>query len=110
MQILAKTHTLLSLAHSGYIAGSGDGIVTVQGKPASRKIWLLDAATMAVEQVVTSLNNGHYMFLGLDPDKRYLVIARDYKKEFEPFAWDFVKPADDLTIDEQQTLWASWQT
>ena len=110
MQILAKTYTTLSLTHSGYIAGANDGIVTVQGKPASRKIWLLDAQSMAVEQVITSLKNGHYIFLGLDPTKEYLVMVRDYKKEFEPFAWDYVTPADDLTIAEQQALWLSWQT
>lgn len=110
MIVLAKTYTSLSLTHSGYIAGTGDGIVTVQGKPASRKIWLLNAQTMAVEQVITSLNNGHYMFLGLNPASRYLVMVRDYKKEFEPFAWDEVPPADDLTIDGQMTLQASWQT
>lgn len=98
------------LAHRSYIAGSGDGIVTVAGKPESRKIWLLDAQNMAVEQVVTSLKNGHYMFLGLDPAKKYLVMVRDYKKEYESFVWDHVAPADDLTIDEQQALWASWQT
>lgn len=109
MQILAKTHITLSLEHSGYIAGSGDGIVTVQGVPSSRKIWLLDASTMTVEQAVTSLSNGHYLFLGLDPNKEYLVIARDYKKEFESFVWDYVKPADDLTITEQESLWQSWQ-
>ncbi|MGA6102090.1 hypothetical protein ACPESL_07885 [Psychrobacter pocilloporae] len=106
----AQTYTSLSLAHHSYIAGSGDGIVTVQGKPASRKIWLLNAQTLAVEQVITSLKNGHYMFLGLDPDKRYLVMVRDYKKEYEPFVWDYVVPADDLTVAEQQSLWASWQT
>lgn len=110
MQVLAKTYTSLSLQHSGYIAGSGDGIVTVQGKPASRKIWLLDAVTMEVEQVVTSLKNGHYMFLGLDTEKEYLVMVRDYKRELEPFAWDYVKPAEDLTVAEQQALWQSWQT
>lgn len=93
---------------AGYIAGSGDGIVTVQGKPASRKIWLLDAQTMAIEQVVTSLKNGHYIFMGLDLNKEYLVMVRDYKKEFEPFAWDYVKPADDLTIAEQQAMWATF--
>lgn len=98
------------LSDVSYIAGSGDGIVTVQGKPASRKIWLLDAQTMAIEQVVTSLNNGHYLFMGLDPDKRYLVMVRDYKKEYEPFVWDDVSPATDKTIDEQQALWQSWQT
>lgn len=109
MQVLAKTYTSLSLAHSGYIAGIGDGIVTAQGKPASRKIWLLNARSLAVEQVVTSLPSGHYIFLGLDPEREYLVMVRDYKKEYEPFAWDFVKPANDLTIEQQQALWQTWQ-
>jgi len=109
MQAITKTHTSLSLAYSGYISGSGDGIVTVQGKPSSRKIWLLSARTMIVEQVVTSLKNGHYMFLGLDLTKEYLVMVRDYKRELEPFAWDYVKPANDLTVAEQQALWATWQ-
>ena len=95
---------------AGYIAGANDGIVTVRSKPAIRKIWLLDAQTMVVEQVVTSLKNGHYLFIGLDPDKRYLVMVRDYKKEYEPFVWDDVTPADDLTVDEQMALQASWQT
>lgn len=110
MQILAKAYAALSLAHRGYIAGSADGIVTVQGKPASRNIWLLNAQTLTVEKLTTSLKNGHYIFLGLDPAKEYLVIARDYKREYEPFVWDYVKPADDLTVTEQQALWASWQT
>lgn len=110
MQILAKVYTSLSLTHSGYIAGSADGIVTVAGKPASRKIWLFNAQTMIVEQIITSLQNGHYMFLDLDPAKKYMVMVRDYKKEYEPFAWDDVTPADDLTIDEQMALQASWQT
>lgn len=107
--MIAATTLKIQLDSYAYIAGSGDGIVTVQGKPASRKIWLLNAQTLAVEQVVTSLNNGHYMFLGLDPAKEYLVMARDYKKELEPFVWDYVKPANDLTITEQQALWQSWQ-
>ena len=95
---------------SGYIAGAGDGIVTVQGKPASRLVYLLDANTMAIEQIVSSLKNGHYLFMGIDLNKKYMVMVRDYKKEYEPFVWDYVTPADDLTIDEQQALWASWQT
>ena len=109
MQVLEKVYTSLSLLHSGYIAGSTDGIVTVKGLPASRKIWLLDAQTMSVEQVITSLKNGHYLFLGLDPAKEYVVMVRDYKRELEPFAWDYVKPANDLTVAEQQALWQTWQ-
>ena len=95
---------------SGYIAGAGDGIVTVGGKPASREIFLLDVHTLDIERVVVSLSNGHYLFIGLDPAKEYLVMVRDYKKEYEPFVWDYVKPADDLTVAEQHALWASWQT
>ena len=109
MQLITKAYTTLALSSAGYIAGSADGIVTVQGKPASRKIWLLDAQSMAIEQVITSLKNGHYMFSGINPAKRYLVMVRDYKNEFEPFAWDNVLPATDLTVAEQQALWQTWQ-
>lgn len=95
---------------SGYISGTADGIVTALGKPAVRNIYLLDAVTLEIKYLTTSLKNGHYLIMGLNPAKRYLVMVRDYKKELEPFAWDYVKPADDLTINEQRALWASWQT
>lgn len=98
------------IGNSGYIAGTSEGIVTVASKPASRKIWLFNAQTMALEKTAASLPNGHYIFMNLNPDKEYLVMVRDYKREFEPFAWDYVSPADDLTITEQQALWQSWQT
>lgn len=110
MQVLAKNYTTLSLIHKGYIAGSGDGIVTVQGKPSSRHIYLLDAVTMQLLSRNQSLPNGHYIIKGLDPSKQYLVMVRDYKKEFEPFAWDFVVPAADLTLNEQNVIEQSWQT
>ena len=100
---------LISMTEAGYIAGTGDGIVTAKGQPAQRDIWLLNTQTMAVEQVGTSLENGHYLFMGLDLDEEYLVMVRDYKKELEPFAWDHVKPANDLTIDEQQAMWQGFQ-
>lgn len=109
MIVLAKTYALLSLPYSGYIAGSGDGIVTAKGVPSSRYIYLLDTLTMQLLQRILSLKNGHYLFLGLDPSKEYLVMVRDYKRELEPFVWDFVKPADDLTIEQQQELWQTWQ-
>ena len=110
MQILAKTYTTLSLQYSGYIAGGGDGIVTAKGVPASKNIYLFDTITMQLLGYNQSLKNGHYLFLGLDASKEYLVMVRDYKRELEPFAWDFVKPANDLTIEQQQALWQTWQT
>lgn len=109
MRIFNEPLVLFPSLGLGYIAGSGDGIVTVNGVPSSRRIWLLRAETMIVEQVLTSKGNGHYILMGLDPDKEYLVMVRDHKKEFEPFVWDYVKPASDLNFDEQQALWASWQ-
>lgn len=93
-----------------YIAGSGNGIVTVNGVPESRPIYLFDAATMQLLRSNVSLPNGHYIFNGLDSTKQYIVMARDYNKEYEPAVWDYVTPATDLTIAEQQELWQSWQT
>lgn len=100
----------LSTNNNGYIAGSNDGIVTVLGKPSARGVVLLSADKLQVEGLTTSLVNGHYLFRDLDPDKEYLVMARDYKREVEPFAWDYVKPATDLSNTQQQALWQSWQT
>lgn len=110
MQILSNDNVTFSSKDTGYIAGGGDGIVTVLGKPASRRVFLLDAETLDIKAEHWSFGNGHYLFRVLDVNNRYLVMVRDYKKEFEPFVWDYVKPADDLTIAEQQALWQSWQT
>lgn len=106
---------LLGTSRSGYIAGSGDGIVTVAGQPAQRDVWLLNAQTLAVEQIITSLKNGHYIFTGLDANKQYLVMMRDLRpngieQRYEPAVWDYVIPATNLTIAEQQAMRASWQT
>lgn len=100
----------LVVSGSAYIAGTDKGILTVAGKPAARAVYLLNSITLAVLQVCKSTSSGHYIFAGLDASKDYLVIARDYKKEFEAFSWDYVKPVDDLTVAEQQALWVSWQT
>ena len=101
---------LLGTSSLGYIAGTGDGIVTVRGQPAARDLVLLDAKSLAVLYRTASLKNGHYIFFGLDVNKEYLVMVRDFKREMEPFVWDYVKPANDLTGTEQQALWQTWQT
>ncbi len=93
----------------GYVAGMGDGIVTVGGVPSERDIYVLTADGFAQIGVWASLKNGHYLITGLDPNKRYLVLCRDYKQEYEPAVWDFVAPNTDLNIEEQQALWESWQ-
>lgn len=108
MDITAEIFTSISLPYTGYIAGSGDGIVTVSGQPALRHIYLLDANTMALIGHTVSLSNGHYLFMGFDTARQYIVMARDYKREYEPAVWDYVTPATDLTIAQQQELWQSW--
>lgn len=94
----------------GYIAGTPDGIVTVRGKAAQREILLMDANSRGYQFVgrIWSDDNGHYMFTDLDPDNQYLVMARDYNKEYEPFAYDYVAPATDITPAEQHALRESW--
>lgn len=94
----------------GYIAGTADGIVTVNGNPAQRDIILLNTQNLSVVQRSQSLNSGHYLLNGLDPNQKYMVMARDYEQRYEPAVWDYVTPATDLTIQQQQELWQSWQT
>lgn len=95
---------------AGYIAGTNNGIVTVTGQPASRQIVVLDAKTLTLQTITKSFANGHYLIAGLNPNNTYLVMARDHNKEYEPAVWDYVTPATDLTIAQQQELWQSWQT
>lgn len=101
--------------HHGYIAGDGDGIVTVGGVPASRQIVLFDIKTLTWLQTTTSTKDGHYLLMGLDPSQKYLIMARDLPpmggvERYEPAVWDYVTPVSDKTIDEQMELWQSWQT
>lgn len=110
MDVIAKVTIQISDRANGYIAGSGDGIVTVNGRSSARYIYILDAENMQFIQRVLSLSNGHYIVRALDATKQYIVMARDYKREYEPAVWDYVTPATDLTIAQQQELWQSWQT
>ena len=93
----------------GFIGGTADGMVTRGGLPASLDIYLLGANNFALLGNYVSMENGHYLITNLDPDQRYLILCRDYHQEYEPAVWDFVAPSTDLSIEEQQALWESWQ-
>ena len=98
---------------TGYIAGTADGIVTVAGLPASRAVYLYalyNYKPMVLVAKVWSNDNGNYIFKNLDTSMRYLVMVRDYAEQYEPFAYDYVVPATDLTPHEQYLLEQSWQT
>lgn len=98
------------LNHQGYVAGTQDGIVTVGGQPASRKIYVLDVVTLQWLQTAKSTANGNYLIIGLDPSKKYLIMCRDHEQQYEPCVYDYVQPATDLTLTQQQELWQSWQS
>lgn len=96
----------------GYIAGTADGIVTVAGKAASRAIYLYavyNYKPMVLVAKTWSTAQGNYMFASLDTSMRYLIMVRDYAGQYEPFAYDQVEPATDLTPHEQYLLQQSWQ-
>lgn len=90
---------------SGYIAGTGEGIASMATKPAPCLIYLLDTESFALLHTGFALDNGHYLIRGLDPDKRYLLLARDPKGNYEPVAYDDVQPKNDLSHAEQEALW-----
>lgn len=77
-----------------FIAGQGNGIVTVDGKPASKRILLFERSHMfpCIRQI-WSAADGTYLFGGLESNKLYLVMAVDDKEKYEPVAWDFIKAA-----------------
>lgn len=82
--------------NEGYIAGSGAGIVTVAGKPASRVVYLYargyGSQPLELIDICVSAPDGTYRFDGLDVSRRYLVLAADYEMAYEPVGWDWVTP------------------
>lgn len=76
----------------GYIAGEAEGIVTVNGQPASRRIYLFARPKMECIADTWSKADGSYRFDRLKEDEEYLMVATDYKKQYEPVSYDFIKP------------------
>lgn len=76
----------------GYIAGEAEGIVTVNGQPASRRIYLFARSNMECIADTWSKDDGSYRFDRLKEDEEYLMVATDYKKQYEPVSYDFIKP------------------
>lgn len=91
-----------------YFAGRDEGIVTAGGQPSRKPIFVLDAKTLEFVASVWSLDNGHYLVRNIEPDREYLLIARDTQRGYEPVAYDYIKPATELNGDEQAALWRSW--
>lgn len=78
---------------TGYIAGESPGILTINGQPAVRFVYAFDADTLRIESLTSSQPDGTYRLRNLEPNKKYLVIARDSEGKYEPVAYDYVTPA-----------------
>lgn len=87
---------LIKPKHKGYISGTGAGIVTVAGKPASRVVYLYarkyGSQSLELIDICVSAPDGTYRFDGLDVSRRYLVLAADHEMAYEPVGWDWVTP------------------
>ena len=93
----ARRRGLASAHHKyggkGYIAGQAEGIVTVAGEPAARRIYLFARPAMTCIADTWSKEDGTYRFTRLSTDAQYLMIAADHKKQYEPVGYDYITPA-----------------
>ncbi len=98
-------------AGNGYFAGESDGIVTVGDNeiPSSRQIHCFDARTLVLIKSAWSLPNGRFLFTELSTEHEYLLVGRDYMKQYRPEAWDYRVPETGLSSLELKQLWESWQ-
>lgn len=78
----------------GFIAGNGNGIVTVDGKPSQKRIVVFERTKLfpCLRQTWSNAD-GTYLIPWLDVSKTYMVMAVDDKEKYEPVVWDFIKPA-----------------
>lgn len=75
----------------GYFSGKPQttGIVTVNGKPARRRVLALDQATLRFVRGTWSNDDGSYLLSHLDETRQYIVLALDnYNSSYRPVAWD----------------------
>lgn len=75
-----------------WISGVGEGIVTINGIPASRQVVALEQPSLEVVAKTWSFPDGTYLLPNLDKSKLYIVIAYDYKGDYAPVAESHIVP------------------
>lgn len=72
--------------------GSINAMVTMQGRPISRPVWVLDQRGVLVAKT-TSDEAGRYVVEGLDKGQRYIVLSLDKpEREYNAAISDYVQP------------------
>ena len=74
---------------TGYI----DGVVTVDGQPASRPVRVYDRETGVLVAETTSAADGTYQVDGLAGDREYIVVAIDTARVHNAVVQDRITPA-----------------
>lgn len=98
----------ISPHHQGFFAGRDEGIVSAGGQPARKPIVVFDAITLQLVATAWSLPSGHYLVRNIEPGRKYLLMARDTRRGYEPVAYDWIEASTALDGDEQAALWQSW--
>lgn len=75
-----------------WIAGEGEGIVTINGIPAVRQVAALEQPSLEVVAKTWSFPDGTYLLPNLDKSKQYIVMAYDYKGDYAPVAESHIVP------------------
>ncbi len=79
--------------YTGAFNGQIADIIKVTNTPARRRVTLLDHKTLRpVAQTWSDADTGVYTFTGLNPARRYLVIADDYTQTYNAAVADWVAP------------------
>lgn len=81
-----------------WISGVGEGIVTINGIPASRQVVALEQSSLTVVAQTWSFPDGTYLLPNLDKSKLYIVMAYDYKGDYAPVAESHIAPHLPLAI------------
>ncbi|SSY80626.1 hypothetical protein [Alysiella crassa] len=75
----------------GVISGKKNtaGIVTVNGKPARRRVFAVDQASLRFVRSTWSAEDGSYLLQHLDEKRQFIILALDnYNSPYRPVAWD----------------------
>ena len=91
--VIARAMSALPFDGTGYIAGTASAGVTVNSVPSAREVECRDRMTRETLSVVFSASTGEYLCAGLDPSRKYDVIARDWQGVYNDVIRSGVVPA-----------------
>ena len=77
----------------GFIAGQGDGLVTVSGVTASRPVVVFDKKSLIPLAKTVSSTDGTYSIAGINANRKVFVVAFDPSGQFNAVIRDNITPA-----------------